>query len=354
MMYRSSNQQKDTIRLIFFADTHLGFDYPVRPRIERRRRGDDFFQNFHRVLKFAALEGADLVIHGGDLFFRSKVPTPIIDLVYEHLLEFAGHGIPLFIVPGNHERSRLPQLEKLNHPLIHVFDKPRSFDISINHHNVCISGFPFHRHNIRKNFLKQVAATEWQRSPADLRLLCMHQTVEGAKVGPSDYTFTGGDDVIPFDYLSDDFDLYLSGHIHRRQILSARQGDISVIYPGSTERTSFAEKEEPKGFFDIVLQNENGKWITSGMTFKKLPTRPMVDLTLDPSVTKDNLDETIRQKAKQFQPDSIVRLRLFPESQDLRQIITSEKIRELLPDTMNFQYGLEFYKNRYSGKRRGN
>jgi hypothetical protein len=30
------------IRVLLMADTHLGFDLPLRPRIKRRRRGPDF------------------------------------------------------------------------------------------------------------------------------------------------------------------------------------------------------------------------------------------------------------------------------------------------------------------------
>ena len=50
------------IRIVFFSDTHLGFDYPVRgvrktrgvrKAGERRRRGADFFDNFERVLRYA-------------------------------------------------------------------------------------------------------------------------------------------------------------------------------------------------------------------------------------------------------------------------------------------------------------
>ena len=36
----------DAIRILFLADTHLGFDLPVKPRINRRRRGIDFFKNY--------------------------------------------------------------------------------------------------------------------------------------------------------------------------------------------------------------------------------------------------------------------------------------------------------------------
>ena len=36
---------------LFVSDTHLGFDLPRRPRVERRRRGPDFFENFERALE---------------------------------------------------------------------------------------------------------------------------------------------------------------------------------------------------------------------------------------------------------------------------------------------------------------
>ncbi len=54
-------------RVLFVSDTHLGFDLPARPRVERRRRGPDFFANFERALAPALRGEADLVVHGGDL-----------------------------------------------------------------------------------------------------------------------------------------------------------------------------------------------------------------------------------------------------------------------------------------------
>ena len=64
----------DRVRVLLVADTHLGFDLPFRPRIKRRRRGHDFFANFERALE-PALEGkVDLVVHGGDVLYRSRVP----------------------------------------------------------------------------------------------------------------------------------------------------------------------------------------------------------------------------------------------------------------------------------------
>ncbi|NOZ09293.1 MAG: metallophosphoesterase, partial [FCB group bacterium] len=115
------------IRILFFSDTHLGFDSPLKPRIRRRRRGEDFFANCDRALRAAVEQRADLVIHGGDLFFRARIPRPIVDRVYARLREFTRHGIPLLLVPGNHEFSRFPDLYRLDHPLISVFTRPRTF-----------------------------------------------------------------------------------------------------------------------------------------------------------------------------------------------------------------------------------
>ena len=61
------------VKIIFFADSHLGFDTPLKPKKEKRRRGTDFLNNFDYILDYAKINKADLVIHGGDLFFRTRM-----------------------------------------------------------------------------------------------------------------------------------------------------------------------------------------------------------------------------------------------------------------------------------------
>ena len=60
------------MKILLFADTHLGFDYPIRPRIERRRRGLDFFNNYQTILDTAVTENVDVLLHGGDVFLDLK------------------------------------------------------------------------------------------------------------------------------------------------------------------------------------------------------------------------------------------------------------------------------------------
>jgi exonuclease SbcD len=335
------------LRIVFMADTHLGFDYPIKPRVERRRRGPDFFANFHQVLNYARQTHPDLILHGGDLFFRARVPHKIVDLVYADLFDFAGEGIPLIIVPGNHERSILPASLFLNHPNIYVFDRPKVYEFHINNIRVNLVGFPCERSTARDKFPALLKSSGWYEQDADIKLLCMHQAVEGAQVGPANFTFRRGNDVIQRQDLPIDAAAVLCGHIHRRQVLgdpaAPRAKYPPVIYPGSIERTSFAERDEIKGFYEIEFAEIEGSWEIQRLKFIELPARPMEDLQLDGKVTPENLGDFIHSKITFMAPDSIVRLRCDHETDpDVISMVTSRFLREILPDSMNYQFSVEF------------
>ena len=104
------------IRILFLADTHLGFDYPFKPRVQRRRRGPDFFRNFDLALQRAHRGEVDLVVHGGDIFYRSKIPARLVEMAFEPLKAVADTGVPVYVVPGNHERSSIPYHILAAHP----------------------------------------------------------------------------------------------------------------------------------------------------------------------------------------------------------------------------------------------
>ena len=94
--------QQPTCRVLLLADTHLGFDQPFSPRVKKRRRGPDFFVNTERALQPALDGDVDVVIHGGDLLYRSKVPARLVSMAFEPLLRVADTGVPVVLgnVPG--------------------------------------------------------------------------------------------------------------------------------------------------------------------------------------------------------------------------------------------------------------
>jgi DNA repair protein SbcD/Mre11 len=338
----NSNNQ---IRLIFLADTHLGFDYPIRPRIERRRRGQDFFDNFQRVLDFAVETRADFVIHGGDFFYRAKIPAKIVDLAYEKLLKFADKNIPIYIVPGNHERSKLPTSLYFNHPNIYIFHYPKTFVVERKNAKIAITGFPCQRNNIRDQF-KTILHKADKKEPADIKLLCMHQTVENSKI--ETYTFRSGKDIIPLKNIPGNFHAILSGHIHRKQILSKESGvqKIPIIYPGSIERTSFMEKNEDKGFFEIVFTHKNEKWEIDYLKFHILPTRPMEDLLIEQNINIEVLKSYLFAKLSKYDKNAIIRLKCDPNlDQGIKAKITPKFLRETFSKSLNFQISADFFRN---------
>lgn len=313
-----------SIRVVFFSDTHLGFDYPLRPRSERPRRGPDFFANFKRVLDHARRTRADLVVHGGDFFFRSKVPAPIVDRAYQTLFEFAGNGIPIVIVPGNHERSVLPSSLFLTHPNIHVLDRPRTYHFDIRNECLAVSGFPYLR-NVRERFGAAVDACDANRRPTHYRLLCLHHAVDGAVVGPGHFTFRGGADVVARTGLPGNVDAVLAGHVHRHQVLEAK---VPVVYCGSVERTSFAEKNETKGFCEVLL--ERGAR-SPKITFHPLPSRPMVDFDGRGYPESARLLDAVVRQSAHWSREAIVRIRLtsYPDR------ALSEALARVVPGPLN-------------------
>ncbi len=283
------------------------------------------------------------------MFFRTRVPAKIVDMAYEALMEFARSGIPIFIVPGNHESSRLPPSLWLGASNIYVFDRPRTFEITVSGYQVAMSGFPFARNDAGHRFKSLLAATGWQGTSAAIRLLCMHQAVEGAQFGPTNFTFRAGRDVVRMSDIPEEFAAVLTGHIHRRQVLNRPRGrgNLPVVYPGSIERTSFAEKDEPKGFFEIGLApDEAGTWWTDQMRFIEVPARPMAEILIDPKTDSTSLRHYLTGRIAGLDKDSIVKLKLTSDVDGAsRATLTMPFFRSIFPGSMDIQMGMEFYRD---------
>lgn len=345
-----------TVSILFLADTHLGFDTPLRPQIERRRRGDDFSANYLRALQPALERRVDLVIHGGDMFFRSRVHGAIVAAAFAPLLRVAEMGIPVLIVPGNHERSNIPQSLLEKHPGIAIFDRPRTFHLVIRGCQLAIAGLANVRQNPRQLFRQRLEESGWREGEADFRLLCLHQALEGAQVGVQNYTFRSGDEVICGGDIPAGLDAVLSGHIHRYQVLthdlSGRRLAAPVFYPGATERTSFAEKLEEKGYLLLHLAAAADGGITH--QFVPLPTRPMVDLKLFAAgLSLVEAGAKLSGQIAELDAEAIVRLSAGDEpALAMARMLNDRWLRSVAPRTMNINWSLPW--PRQEGPQRSN
>ena len=330
--------------VLFLADTHLGFDCPARPRVDRRRRCEEFFGNFDRALDYAISSSVDLVVHGGDLFFRSKVRSEIVERVINSLRRLNEANIPVYIVPGNHERSALPCPVLWNSEHFNVFAEARSFTLTKEGQTLLLAGFPYSRKNMSENFTKLLQQSGYQSKAAHARLLCLHHIVESSIVGPHNYCFKKGEDVIPLQLLPQDFAAILSGHIHTFQVLrKERNGQklpCPVFYPGSTCRTSFAERIETKGFLTLEIEGTHcsrGKVIS--WKFHSLPSRSMEELVLHVADKgKEELEQELLLLLANIEDDAILRLKILGEPQiEAKEWFTNSTLRDLAPKTMNIE-----------------
>ena len=327
------------INVLLLADTHLGFDLPSRPPVEKRRRGPDFFTNTRLALEPALRGEVDVVVHGGDLLYRSKVPAGLVAQALEPLLEVADTGVPVVLVPGNHERSALPYPMLASHENLHVFDLPRTLELDLRGTRMAIGGFPCERDEIRDRFSTLVSDCGALGVGADIRLLCVHQTIEGSRV--KGYTFRSGADIVRGRDIPSGFAAVLCGHIHRSQVLTQDLADrelaAPVFYPGSVERTSFAEREEPKGYLTLALEPDSKRGgALAGWRFNELPARPMFVVEVDTTkLDAEAIPRRISEELSGLPDDAVVQLRvgggLAPGAEG---VICAANLRRLHPATM--------------------
>jgi hypothetical protein len=330
------------VRVLLLADSHLGFDLPLRPRVRRRRRGRDFLANYHAALAPALAGDVDIVVHAGDVFDRSCVAPSVAYQAFEPLRRVAERGIPVFIVPGNHERSRLPHPRFARHPRVHVFDRPCTYLTDVRGTRIALAGFPYERRDVRSRFPELLRQTGWAQSLAPLHLLCMHHCVEGATVGPGDYTFTTAADVVRLGDITADFNAVLSGHIHRHQVITTdlRKRSLAspVLYPGSIERTSVAEIGETKGFM-IVHIGEDDRRDHVRWEFRALPARPMICTELAAgSMSEPALAGAVEALVAQAPPDAVLSIRVAGSLTAAQwRALSPSRLRALAPETMNLE-----------------
>lgn len=327
-----------TVRVLFVSDTHLGFDLPARPRIERRRRGPDFFACFEKALEPALRGEADVVVHGGDLLFRSRVPASLVHRALAPLVRAAEAGVPVVLVPGNHERGALPFPLLAAHERLHVLHGPSTVVVERRGSRVAFAGFPYAR-GVRQAFPALLAATGYRHVEADARVLCLHQCVEGATCGPPPgFTFRDGEDVVRASDLPGDVAVVLCGHVHRHQVLRRDLGGrpfaAPVVYAGSVERTSFAERDETKGFVMATVGRggPGGRLVACG--FVPLPARPMRVHEVAADATARDLERGLRAAIAEAPPDVVLQVRV-PEPLAGAETLRAARLRALGPSTAN-------------------
>ena len=144
----------------------------------------------------------------------------------------------------------------------------------------------------------------------------------------------------------------LCGHVHRYQVLrsdlSGKPLPLPVIYAGSTERTSFAEVDETKGFVSLVTGRSSGPaGDPLSIVFRALPARPMYSRTLGSGPTSTVLDR-FRSSLADVDPGGILQVRIPADlASDSARIIAA--VKAVVASTMVLSFRLPLESERFSG-----
>ena len=260
------------MRLLAVADTHFGYE-TGKSSEARKYTYESMFKRFEEIIAIAKESKVTAILHGGDLFNRSQPRKKVISRAYELIEEIVLAGIDFHIIPGNHERAKLPDSLLSYHKNCHFYNK-----LSINEmDNYSVIGFPFIREQpqLVVNKIAKLSETITQKP---IIVLC-HQLFEGATFGPHQFTFRRQHGAIDLNSDLNGISLIITGHVHRAQALA----DGKIVYPGSIERTSFVEYIEPKGYLIIDIEKQFLK-----TQFKQIETLPMS--VLEFNITNEDLD----------------------------------------------------------------
>ena len=241
------------MRILHLTDTHIGSVMHVLGGPSGWSREADHLSAMEAALQPALRGEVDLVVHSGDLYNRSR-PSPKAMRGATRLLRQVARQVPVVLMPGNHDRRGIKRSLPMGAPGLHVFDEPAVF----RYRGVRLGIMPFRR---------QPARWAAEAAALDCEVLVAHQAFDGARVPGFTFRVGAQGDTLGKRHLPPRLRWVMCGHIHPRQVTTL--GDAQVVQPGSTERTSFSEADETKGY----AVWEFGRQV--GFHFVDLPARPM-------------------------------------------------------------------------------
>ena len=279
------------MRVLHVTDTHLGMDRFFRGAPTGWRRSDDHLAAFLRCLAPAFAGEVDLVVHTGDVFDRSQPPPRAVAEAAEVFVEL-GRCVPTLVMPGNHDRHGLRGHFPNPIPGVTVIEEPTRVKLA----GLAIAAVPFARD-----------AAEWRigaakASGGGVDVLLAHQSFDGSRVPGFVFRPEPGKETVGLGDLPAGVPTVLNGHIHTAQELLL--GSTRIVHGGSTERTAFVERWEPKG--GLV-------WHADGGHLRRVDSepRPMVSVRSErdlAAITEGTLVSLSREIAgPEFEAEALAR-----------------------------------------------
>jgi len=328
-------------RIFHVADTHIGYS-AYRKMDEAtglNQREVDTYASFKQFIDRAVAEKPDVILHAGDLFDSVRPTNRAISFVLEQLLRLNEAKIPFVVISGNHETPRLKETGSVFSLFEHI---PHVHVVYNNHYELVAIG------DVRIHAIPHCDDIEGEKQkllshndPTGLNIALLHASVYGA--GKQTFLMDEFNEQLISIHELTGFDYIALGHYHGY----TRVRD-DVYYAGSTERFSFNEVNEAKGFLKVQLSKENEE---REVTFHELETRAMVDL--EPVVCtnrdKHEIKRAITDRIKESNPqDKVVRLKVLGIPLAVYHTLDFDDLKQLTRAAVHFEIKYEFRRDNES------
>ena len=320
------------MKILHLSDTHLGYSaYRKATPDGINQREIDAYNAFNQFIDYAVKTKPDLIIHSGDLFDSVRPNNRAITFSIDQILRLSEKKIPIIIIAGNHEH---PKLKETGH-IFSIFDhienvypvykaKYEIIDFQNNGKNISIHVVP--QCELKRQFEDEIKKLKPKKS-SDYNIFVSHGAISGIK----EFSMNEFNElIIPVNVLSKNFDYIALGHYHKFTKLAD-----NAYYSGSTEKFSFSDASDKKGFIEIKLADDN-----LDVKFIELNIREMKDLK-PIRCTNLKLDEVmtkIRKTMQEINPnEKTFRITLDDVPSHIYRGIDFGEIRKLSSKAVHFE-----------------
>lgn len=282
-----------SFRFIHAADLHLDTPFTGMsglPDRLRRHLQESTFAALGDMVELAVSEDADFVVISGDVYDASESSLRAQLRLKEAWDKLALHGIPVYIIHGNHDPLSSSRLRLAYPPNVTVFGGSRPESVTALRRRdgqpvAVVSGISYPTASVTDN-----TALMFRReanSPL-YHIALLHANVDGQE---------GHDAYSPCslkDLKDSGFDYWALGHIHKRQVLSESPW---VVYPGNIQGRN-PKETGPKGCY-VVDVSDQGEAL---LTFRELDHVRWIelDVTIEDLTTEEAWKERVEEKLEEI------------------------------------------------------
>jgi DNA repair exonuclease SbcCD nuclease subunit len=238
------------MKVAAIGDAHLGRQYlPVTTPEGLNQREVDFELAFDGAVDLALSQAPDLLVWLGDIFDHPRPTYRSFRRVQAALARIREHGVPMVVISGNHDTTRLPGTGSPYTVLSDTFPEVH-FAHRLQYERFELPGLVVHavpQMLTVEATIDALAEADRSRSLDRTNLLLTHPRIKSVEPAHADINEIEIDDALLR------ADLVLLGHYHFH--VEVTKG---IWYAGSTDTFTFADNPElPKGI--VVLDTDSGE-----------------------------------------------------------------------------------------------